>query len=242
MVAEAVRVLGVPVDIVDERFVLEFVAGRIEARTTAHIATVNAEYVMRAERDLPFRSLLETAELRTPDGMGVVLAARRRGAAIRRRVGGSDLIWSLSRQAAELGHAIFLLGGGPGVASRAAVKLRDAYPRLTVAGTYSGWPTRDRDAEQVSLIRSAAPDILFVAFGMPEQDIWIARLKERLQVPIVIGVGGSFDYLAGAVRRAPRWMQNAGLEWAWRLVVQPWRWRRMMVLPRFAILAAVRSD
>ena len=242
MSRETVRILGVPVDNVAEADVLRLAAERIQSREPAQIATVNAEYVMHARNSLRFRAVLEQADLRTPDGAGVVWAARRRGSPIIRRVGGSDLIWSLSEQAARLGHRVFLLGGAPGVAAKAAEVLSLRYPGLVVAGTYAGSPENGGESVQIKLIRASRPDLLLVAFGAPQQDEWIAQTKGTLSVPIIMGVGGSLDYVAGTARRAPTWMRESGLEWLFRLVRQPWRWRRMVVLPRFAFLAIIRSD
>lgn len=239
---ETVQVLGVPVDSITEGEVLSFVADRVASRVPAQVVTINAEYVMRAQEDPEFLRVLREADLHTPDGAGVVIAARRRGLNIRKRVGGSDLIWSIAAQSASMGHRLFLLGGAPGVARGASEVLQDRFPDLILAGTHSGGPERSRDAEQIGLIRDAKPDVLLVAFGAPAQDLWIARLKSSLGVPLLMGVGGSFDYVAGSAKRAPLWMRRTGLEWLFRLIRQPWRWRRMGVLPRFAILAATKSN
>jgi len=238
----SVVVLGVPVEDVTEADVLQFVRERVLSRSASQIATVNAEFVMHAQENERFRRALLDSELRTPDGMGVVLAARRRGVPIPRRVGGSDLIWSISEQAARLGHRVFLLGAGPGIAQRAAQRLSETFPGLEIAGTFAGSPRTGEDAEQIDMILGSKPDILFVAYGAPDQEIWIDEVKNRLGVPVIMGVGGSFDYVAGVVRRSPRWMQNIGLDWLFRLLIQPWRLRRMLVLPRFALLAMTRSD
>lgn len=233
-------ILGVPVDIVTEDEVLALVRDSIDARSLRHIITINAEYVMRARRDPAFRTLLWQSDLNTPDGTGVVWAARRRGCTIATRVGGADLIWSVACQAERRDDRLFLLGGEPGVAGEVAAQLQKFYPRLRIAGAHAGTSSANRDAEQVALVREAQPDILFVAFGSPAQDFWIARNKLELNVPVTMGVGGTFDYVAGRARRAPRWMQNAGLDWLWRLCQQPWRWRRMLVLIPFGWLALVR--
>jgi N-acetylglucosaminyldiphosphoundecaprenol N-acetyl-beta-D-mannosaminyltransferase len=235
-------VLGVPVDAVTEEDILAFVADAVQHRRMTQIVTINAEYVMRARRDPVFRAVLCSADLCTPDGAGVVWAARRRGTWIRERVGGADLIWSLAAQAVTCGHRLFLLGGAAGVAEIVACKLQERFPGLIIAGTYAGYPDPTHDRQQVALIKRAKPDILLVAFGAPAQDLWIARNKLELGVPVSMGVGGSFDYVAGRAVRAPLWMRKAGLDWLWRLVHQPWRWRRMMVLPPFAWLALTRSD
>jgi N-acetylglucosaminyldiphosphoundecaprenol N-acetyl-beta-D-mannosaminyltransferase len=227
---------------VTEQDVLNFVEERIADRTPSQIVTVNPEFVMHARRDPDFLKVLREADLRTPDSIGMIMAVGRRGLRVKTRVGGSDLIWSISQQAATHGQSIFLLGAAEGVADAAANTLQATYPGLVIAGTYSGSYQPQDDGPQVDRVRAANPDILFVAFGAPAQDLWIARNKSALGVPIIIGVGGSFDYVAGHKKRAPSWMRTAGLDWLFRLVTQPWRWRRMLVLPRFAVLALIRSD
>ncbi|HEX6507502.1 MAG TPA: WecB/TagA/CpsF family glycosyltransferase [Chloroflexota bacterium] len=223
-----------PVDVVTEEQVLEFVREHVETRSPAQIVTVNAEFVMRSQADSEFARVIRGAQLATPDGAGVVWAMNRQGARINRRVGGSDLIWSISQQAAQRGHRVFLLGGRSGVAEAAARRLLDINPGLQLVGAYSGSPSHADEESIVDLVRTSMADILFVAFGAPQQDVWIGRNLERTGVSIGIGVGGSFDYLAGTARRAPIWMQDHGLDWLWRLIRQPWRWRRMTALPRFA--------
>lgn len=234
MVYERKFVLGVPVDLATEQDVLEFVRRRVEEHNPAHIVTLNPEMVMRARRDPDFRTVISRAELSTADGAGILWALRLQAQTLPRRVGGSDLIWSLSEQASRFGHRVFLLGAGEGVARAAADTLVSRYPDLQVAGTFSGSPRVEEDASQTEMIRAGSADILFVAFGAPEQELWIARNLERSGAWVAMGVGGSFDYLAGTERRAPGWMQDRGLEWLWRLLRQPWRWRRMLALPQFA--------
>lgn len=233
MQSRRVDVLGVGVDPVTEEDVLELVWRRVEQRSPAQIVTVNAEYVMLARKDEEFAALLARAEFATPDGAGVVWAMRRKGATIRERVGGADLIWSMCERAAALGQRVFFLGGSPGVAAETAARLQHAFPGLVVAGTCSGSPERSEEASIVDLIRRSKADIIFVAFGAPRQDVWVARNLRRTGAAIGIGVGGSFDYIAGTARRAPVWMRKRGLEWLWRLIRQPRRWRRMLALPRF---------
>jgi N-acetylglucosaminyldiphosphoundecaprenol N-acetyl-beta-D-mannosaminyltransferase len=228
-------VLGVPVDGVTEADVLSVARQAVEAGRPVQIVTVNAEYVVMAQGNEFFLGVLKRAELATPDGAGVVWALRRRGVMLR-RLGGSDLIWSLSEQAAQRGHRVFFLGAAEGVAGEVARRLSVRYPGLLVAGTLSGSARAEEEAEIVSAIRSSGADVLFVAYGAPAQDLWIARNVQRLGVSVAIGVGGSFDYVAGKTQRAPVWMRERGLDWLWRLVKQPWRWRRMLALPRFILL------
>ncbi len=232
---ERCTVLGVPVDLVTEPEVLAAARGAVEHGKRAQIVTVNAEFVVMAQEKPTFLRALQDAAVATPDGAGVVWALRRRGIDIR-RLGGSDLIWSLSEQAARLGHSVFFLGAAEGVAQEVAHRLSLRYPGLRVAGALAGTP-REEDEEAIAArIHESGADILFVAYGAPEQDLWISRNLDHLGVSVAIGVGGSFDYVAGKARRAPPWMRDRGLDWLWRLVMQPWRWRRMLALPRFALL------
>jgi len=233
---ERILLSGVPVNPVTVDETHDFIAQRVHDRAPAQVVTVNAEFVVRAQSDAAFAAVLRGADLATPDGAGVLWALGRRGIHLTERVGGSDLIWSVSRLAADRGFRIFLLGGAEGVADAAARKLETAYPGLLVAGAFAGSPARRDEEAIVDLICRSRADILFVAFGAPEQDLWIARNLGATRVGCAIGVGGSFDYLAGTARRAPLWMQRNGLEWMWRLIRQPWRWRRMLALPRFVWL------
>lgn len=236
---DRVYVAGLAVDVVSEDDVLAFVRERVQLRVPAHIVTVNAEFVTRARADSAFARVLQDAPLATPDGAGVVWAMRRRGARQVARVGGSDLIYSISGLAASAGWSVFYLGAAPGVAEETARRLATQFPGLQVVGTYSGSPAERDAAFIVDLVRCSGADILFVAFGAPRQEIWIADHLLPLGVSIAVGVGGSFDYVAGVARRAPRWMRDHALDWLWRLVLQPRRLRRMLALPRFVWLALI---
>lgn len=199
------------------------------------VATVNPEFVMRARKDPVFARVLGSASLCLPDGVGVVWAARRQGCDLTAPVAGTDLVAPLAAMCARRGKRLFLLGAGSGVADQLATKLRAANPTLQVAA-HSGAPDPSSDAESLKLIHEHHTDVLLVAYGAPKQELWIDRLQDRLGVAVAVGVGGAFDYLTGRVPRAPAWMRRAGLEWLHRLVHQPWRFRRMTVLPRYALL------
>jgi N-acetylglucosaminyldiphosphoundecaprenol N-acetyl-beta-D-mannosaminyltransferase len=198
------------------------------------VATVNPEFVMRAGSDREFARVLESADLCLADGSGVVWAARRQGCTMRQPVTGVDLIPPLAALCARRHFRLFLLGAAPGVATELASRLRAGQPGLEVTA-HSGSPDSASDAETLALIQSHKPHVLLVAYGAPKQEMWIDRMSDRLGVPVAIGVGGSFDYLTGRVPRAPAWMRRAGLEWLFRLVRQPWRLRRMAVLPVYAL-------
>jgi N-acetylglucosaminyldiphosphoundecaprenol N-acetyl-beta-D-mannosaminyltransferase len=228
------RVLGVRVDCLDMRATLDRIEELIGAGGSHTLATVNPEFIMRARRDPEFARVLESADLCLADGTGVVWAARRQGCSMSAPVTGTDLIPPLAALCAKQGFRLFLLGAEPGVAAELAARLRTEHPGLAVAA-HAGSPDPSADEETVTLIQAHRAQVLLVAFGAPKQELWIDRLKDRLGVAVGIGVGGAFDYLTGRVPRAPMWMRSAGLEWLYRLLHQPWRVRRMAVLPVYAV-------
>jgi len=197
------------------------------------ICTVNPEFVIDARRNPAFAAVLQRADLRVPDGIGVLWAARLQGALLQERVTGSDGIYRICARAAQANWRVFFLGAAPGVAARAAVILQQKYPGLIVAGTESSNPQATEWLAIQQRLALAQPDLLFVAFGHPCQDFWIDQHRHELPAKVAIGVGGAFDFVAGVTVRAPRWVQRLGLEWLHRLLRQPWRWRRMLKLPQF---------
>jgi N-acetylglucosaminyldiphosphoundecaprenol N-acetyl-beta-D-mannosaminyltransferase len=229
------RVLGVRVDCLDTGGALVEVERMLEGPRFHQVATVNPEFVMRARRDSAFAAALEAADLCLADGWGVLWAARRQGCRLPDRVTGVDLIPRLAELCARRGFSVCLVGAREGVAAETARRLVRDHPGLVVAATHAGSPRPEDDAETLRLLAAAKPDLLLVAYGAPNQEIWIARLRDRLPVRVAIGVGGAFDFIAGRVPRAPGWMRRAGFEWLYRLAREPWRARRMAVLPVYAL-------
>ena len=200
------------------------------------IVTTNPEFVMTAQKDAEFRHILRAADLCIPDGVGLLYASRWLGAPLPERVPGSELVYRLAETAAAQGWRLFLLGAAPGVAQAAADIFQKMFPDLVIAGTYAGSPDVEENDAIVERINSSQANILFVAYGAPKQDKWIARNREKLTaVRVAIGIGGSLDFVTGKAVRAPKWARNLGLEWLHRLYLEPWRWRRMLALPQFAI-------
>lgn len=234
------NILGVTIHEVDFDQTLAQMQGWIERATRERaegcrqICTVNPEFVMEARRNPTFAAALARADLRVPDGVGILAAARLLGHPLRERVTGSDGIYRISERAALAGWRIFLLGAAPGVAEQAAAILMQRYPGLTVCGTFSGSPADGEWPDIRAGLTAARPDVLLVAYGHPKQDLWIDRHRHELPVTLAMGVGGAFDFVAGVSVRAPVWMQRLGLEWLHRLIREPWRWRRMAALPIFA--------
>ncbi len=230
-----IPLLGIPVHAVTMDETLALVESYMAAPRLHQIATVNPEFVMAAQTDDEFRRVLEAADLCLPDGVGLLYAARRYGRRLPERVPGSELVYRLAERAAERGWPLFLLGAAPGVAEAAAAILTARYPGLRVAGCYAGTPAVAENEALVARINASGAALLYVAYGAPQQDKWIARNRDALTtVRVAIGVGGSLDFVTGRAVRAPRWMQRVGLEWLHRLYKEPWRWRRMLALPRFA--------
>lgn len=228
-------------DNVVEAEAIERIAGFVADGGPHHIVTVNPEFVMEARRNNAFRRVLAAADLATPDGFGLLLVARLRGDAFRGRVTGVALADLIAGRAAARGWSLFMLGAAPGVAERAAAALQADHPGLRIAGCYAGTPHPDDEPTIRARIAAARPTILLVAYGHPAQDLWIARNQPLLRVPIAIGVGGVFDYLAGEAARAPVWMRRIGLEWLYRLFRQPRRWRRILVAVPLFLWAALRE-
>jgi len=241
-IKQRIRILGVAVDNVVEAEAIERIASFVAAGGPHHIVTVNPEFVMEARRNSAFRRVLAAADMATPDGFGLLLAAHLRGNAFRGRVTGVALAELIATSAIAQGWSLFLLGAAPGVAERAAEALQRTYPGLRIAGCYAGSPRRAEEPAIQARIIAAQPTVLLVAYGHPAQELWIARNQPLLCVPVAIGVGGVFDYLAGETPRAPGWMRRIGLEWLYRLIRQPQRWRRILVAVPLFLWAAVRES
>ncbi len=236
-----ITILDVPIDDVLLDEALEQIAAYVRAGGAQHVVTVNPEFIMAAQRDCAFRTALQQADLHVPDGVGINVVARWLRQPLRGRVPGVELCEGIAARSAVEGWRLFLLGAAPGVAEAAARELRRRYGGVQIVGCYAGSPRSSDEAAIRERIRAARPDILFVAYGAPAQDLWIARNQPLLRVPVAIGVGGTLDYLSGNVLRAPHWMRRLGLEWLFRLVRQPWRWKRIWTAVVCFPLAVWRS-
>lgn len=244
----SVYVLGVRVDRLSQQQTLTAIDQLITKRVTANlqpscqqVVTVNPEFIVAARRNVQFQQYINQAAVVVPDGTGVVLATRFLGHPAPERVTGTDLLPELAKLCAQKGYRLYLLGAYPGIAETAATRLQEIAPGLQIAGTYAGTPALDEEEEIIERIRIARTDVLCVAYGAPAQELWIGRNLQRLPVAVAMGVGGAFDFLAGRQVRAPRWMRRTGLEWLYRLYREPWRWRRMLALPKFALLVVLKG-
>lgn len=224
-------ILGVRVDDVTWQEALCLIDSFVLSGVPHQVVTPNPEYVIRARRDATFRAVLERAALAPADGVGLRWAGRLLGQPIREVVPGSDLVERMAPSAARRGDRWFLLGAAPGVAERTAEILTRRFPGLAIAGTWAGSPSWNENESICRRIEAAAPvHVLLVAYGAPAQDLWIARNLERLAIPVAIGVGGTFNFIAGVSRRPPSWVRQMNLIWLFRLIHEPWRWRRQRAL------------
>ncbi|WP_342600182.1 WecB/TagA/CpsF family glycosyltransferase [Psychrobacillus sp. FSL H8-0483] len=226
-------ILGVKVNTENYDELIKKLFQRIDNNEKSLVVAINPEKLMKAKEDQSLKDLLNRAEFQIPDGIGVILASKLNKGNIKSRVTGIDMMDRIVREAARTRKSIFLYGAKPGVAEQAAEALQFTYPSLIVAGTQDGY---EKDNEIVkNKINEAKPDILFVAMGSPRQEEWIEANRDQLHPSLYQGVGGSFDVLAGNIKRAPEFFQKTGLEWFYRLAKEPSRIQRQMVLPKFLL-------
>ncbi len=235
-------VMGIPVCLAEDY--AQWLKLRLQEQTGIHVVTLNTEMVMRAKEDPKLAKIIEKAELVLPDGSGVVLYCRLHGT-IQKRYPGIELAESLLQQAGEMNPpaSVFFYGGNPGIAEKAAQAWRDKYSqqspdKATVSiSTAHGYLSPTETEDLLQTLKEQQPNIIFVALGVPRQEFWIAKHRHLCPNSIWVGVGGSFDIWSGVKSRAPNWMCKYYLEWLYRLYQEPWRWRRMLILPRFALRA-----
>lgn len=231
--SEQVEILGVKVDAVTMAQAVERVENLIGAGKPSIVATANAEMILNATHDAELKKILNAASLVVPDGAGTVWAARHLGKTMPERVAGFDLVQELMKIAPVRGIKFFLFGAAPGIADKAKAKAEELYPGIKIVGTRNGYFKADDEPEIVSQIKNSRADILLAALGVPKQEKWLMKYKDELKIPVSIGVGGTFDVMAGVVKRAPLWMQKARLEWLFRAMLQPSRAGRLIALPKF---------
>jgi N-acetylglucosaminyldiphosphoundecaprenol N-acetyl-beta-D-mannosaminyltransferase len=233
---DSITLLGVRIHRVDMPTTMDLIHGFI-ARGKPHIlVTADASGISLAQRDEDFRQLVNNADLVTPDGSGLLWAGSKLGTPLIERVSGVDIARNLCEMAAREGFSVYFLGAAPGVAEQAAGNLKSQYPGLTVAGTRDGFFTDEESSAIAAEIKASGAKALLVAMGIPRQEKWIRDHLNDLGVCVAIGVGGTFDVFSGNVKRAPKWMQNHGLEWAYRLAMNPRKISKVAELPKFAKL------
>jgi N-acetylglucosaminyldiphosphoundecaprenol N-acetyl-beta-D-mannosaminyltransferase len=232
----SVPILGVHVHRVTMAEALEHIEGFVRIGGPHQVVTLDSSMCVLADHDPELHRIVMDADLVTPDSAGVLWASRRTGAGLPERVPGVDLVEKLCARSARTGLRIFFLGAAPGIAEAAAERMSERYPGCRIVGAHHGFFSADEDAAVVENIRQASPDVLCVAMGIPKQEKWISRHRHDLHVPVLIGVGGTLDVLSGTVRRAPLWVQRLCLEWLYRLIRDPSKIRKVLILPRFVLM------
>ena len=230
---------NVPVDRVTFDGALDSIAAMIRAGSGGAVFTPNVDHVVLADEDEAFRHAYEGADLALADGMPIVWASRLLGVPVPEKISGADLVPRLLDRAEAEGWRVFLLGGGEGVAAKAVERLRSTHPQLRVVGHAAPRVDMSEPAAArrkiIEEVAATAPDVVLVGFGAPKQELFIEESLDALRPAVLLGIGASLDFIAGTVQRAPRWISELGLEWAYRLACEPRRlWRRYLVRdPRF---------
>lgn len=235
-IKKPVKILGVPVHPLTMNESVAVLEDKLQKKEQAFVVTANAEIIMMCQQDKEYNNIVsEKADLVLPDGAGAVWAGRYLGNEVPERVAGFDLYNQLLKLSADKGYKAYFFGGAPGVAEAAKNKAEELYPGVQIVGCRNGYFTEAEEENIIKEINDAAPDMLFVALGAPKQEKWLVKYCNQLKPRVLMGIGGSFDVLAGKMERAPKWMQEASLEWAFRLYKQPSRFMRMLALPKFVL-------
>lgn len=236
-----VNILGVHVDTVTAPEAADTIMKFFDEDKLHSVFTPNSEIIMHAYKNAEFAELLNSADLLTADGIGVVHASKILKRPIKERAAGYDIARLVLQKLNYTDHMLFLFGGKPGVAEEAKAKLLQEYPELNIVGTRNGYFAEAEEAEIVEEINNSGADIVFVCLGAPKQEEWIARHRNELKVRVAMGIGGSLDVFAGRVERAPEIFCKTGMEWFYRLCKEPWRIGRMMELPKFAATVVTKG-
>jgi N-acetylglucosaminyldiphosphoundecaprenol N-acetyl-beta-D-mannosaminyltransferase len=235
MKPKRIELLGVPLDCVDITQALSAVEEMIQDDRPGTVIAVNPEKVIKARKSPVLLDPLREARLLIPDGIGVVMAARLLRLGKMKRVPGSELMPAICEQAARKGYRIFLFGGDPGVNRDTMIVLRRRFPGIQIAGGQHGYLKEEEMPGLIDRINASGAEVLFVALGSPKQELWMKQYIPRLNIKVCQGVGGTFDVLAGRVKRAPAVFRKIHLEWLYRLLSEPRRLVRQTALPRFAV-------
>ncbi|HZK43012.1 MAG TPA: WecB/TagA/CpsF family glycosyltransferase [Syntrophomonadaceae bacterium] len=236
------NILGCYIDVIDSKTSIEKIKKFIAKGKPAHVITLNAEIAYMAQEDQALKTIINAADLVTPDGIGIVWAARRLGWAMEERVTGIDMVYNICPEAEEHGWRLYFLGAEPGVAKQAAEKLLIEYPKLQIVGIRDGYFKENEIDVVCADIKATKPHILLVALGAPKQELFIKQYKDKLEVPVCIGIGGSFDVIAGIKKRAPDLAVKYNMEWLYRLISEPSRIKRQIVLPKFVYAVLTKGE
>jgi len=230
---DKVNILGVNIDKVTYTEAVDKIFNMLNEKGNHSVFTPNSEIILMAYKDEAFCEILNSADLLTADGIGVVHASKIVKNPVPERVAGYDMACGIIKKISQSGHRLYMFGGKPGVAELAAEKLKEQYPLLNIVGTHNGYFSPEELDTIIEDINMSGADLLFVCLGAPTQEKWIYTNRDKLSCHVMMGIGGSLDVFAGTVQRAPEIWCKLGLEWLYRLIKEPWRLPRMMALPKF---------
>ncbi len=239
-----VRILGIDVDNIDVNEAGQITKELIENsnKTCKVIVAPNTEFIMMAQKDEEFYNILRGADLATPDSVGVMIGSKLQKKPLKQRIPGQMYFRKVLEVGEKEGWTFYLLGGKDDVPALAAENVKKIYPNLKIVGYHEGFFDKDSEEDVIEEINKLQPNVLFVAMGAPIQEKWIAKHKDKLKVDVAAGQGGTFDYEAGKIKRAPVIFQKLGIEWFWRLILQPSRIFRMIVLPIYLMKIIFTKD
>jgi len=238
---QKLNVLGVQIDNVTIDSAIDRIFEMLKTPRSHAVFTPNSEIVYAAFKDSEFCELLNSADMLTPDGIGIVYASKILQRPLAERAGGYDIACGIIDRIAKSGERLYLFGGKPDVAEIAKANLTEKYPFINIVGIHNGYFSEDEEDGIINSINESGADILFVCLGSPMQEKWIFKNRDRLSCRVMMGIGGSLDVFAGVAERAPESFQKLGLEWLYRLIKEPRRFRRMLALPKFALTVLLKG-
>ncbi len=241
---DIITILGVPIDNVTREEVGIITEELIKKsnKTCKMVFAPNVEFIMKAQKDKEFFDLLQESSLSTPDSIGVILGAKLQKKAFKERIPGQSYFRRIIELSNEKGYSIYLLGGELGIPELVKKNLEKLFPNVNIVGVHNGYFDENVEKDIIEEINELQPNILFVALGAPKQEKWIKNHKDELKVDVAAGQGGTYDYEAGKIKRAPVWVQKIGMEWFWRLCKEPKRIKRQMVLPVYLFKVLFAKD
>lgn len=239
-----VSILGVKIDNITKKESGD-ITGRLineSNKSCKIIVAPNTEFIMCAQKDKEFFEILKKAELATPDSIGVTIGAKLQHIKLKERIPGQAYFREILRRSEIDGWSIYILGSKQEVLDSAIENLKKDFPKVNIVGYHEGYFEKDSEEEVIKQINELQPNVLFVALGAPKQEKWIYNHQKELKVDVAAGQGGTLDYEAGRIKRAPKFIQKIGMEWFWRLCIEPTRIKRMSVLPVYLIKILLKKD
>ena len=239
-----ISILGVPIDAVtrDEAGIITENLIKESNKSCKMIFAPNVEFIMYAQKDKEFFDILRQSSLSTPDSIGVIIGAKLQKKSFPERIPGQSYFRKIIELSNEKGYSIYLLGGKPGIPEKAKENLEKIFPNVNIVGVHHGYFNENEEKEVIEEINKLQPNVLFVALGAPRQEKWIYNHRNELKVDVATGQGGTYDYEAGKIKRAPVWVQKIGMEWFWRLCREPKRIKRQLVLPVYLVKILFKKD